>query len=101
MRRVWIEGKRAPDDPASAAEHAYQLFRWLQSQPIFAGHVIPSSDIQKVYPKLCSSLGMHPQSWQTVAKFLKLFTGGKRHYRRIGVDNVRVYPIPQPPKRRA
>ncbi len=39
---------------------------------------------------------MYPQPWQTVANFLKLFTGGKRQYRRILGYNVRVYPIPRP-----
>ena len=81
--------------PPTAAEHAFQLLRWLQSQPIFAGHFIPANDLERLYPAFCVALALCPEAWQIVSKFLRVLTGGKRPYRRIGGRNVRVYLIPK------
>ena len=95
VRRLWVDG-RHPTDPPGAAEHAYQLLRWLQAQPFFAGHLIPASDLRRLYPAFCTSLALWPQPWQTVSNYLRRLTGGKRLHRRIGGNNVRVFPIPLP-----
>ena len=96
VRRLWVEGRHPPTDAPGAAEHAYQLLLWLQAQPFFAGHLIPASDLRRIYPSFCTSLALWPQPWQTVANYLRRLTGGKRLHRRIGGNNVRVFPIPLP-----
>jgi hypothetical protein len=96
VRRIWRVRGPSPLNPPAADEHAYQLLRWLQAQPLFAGHVVPASDLKDLYLDFCCSMKLDPEPWQTVAHYLKVFTGGERHYRRINRENVRVYPIPKP-----
>ena len=88
-------GALPADMPSAAAKHAYLMIQWLRGSG-YGSADIPAHDLQKVYPAFCIAMGLELQPWQTVARYLRYFTGGDRLYRRIAGKNVRVYWIPDP-----
>jgi hypothetical protein len=85
---------------ARAQDHARRLLEWLQAQPSLVGHLVPSSDIIWAYALLCEQHKWIELPWQSVGAQFNRLTGGKRLYRRVDGQNVRVYHVP-PPSRAA
>lgn len=75
-----------------AIEQAYLLVQWLRR--IAPDSIVPASQLVTLYPAFCDELRVQKQPWQTVAKYVKFFTGGRRKYGRIHGKNVRIYLVP-------
>jgi hypothetical protein len=88
---------RMPRPPAD--EQAQQFLAWLKAryggQRQFAWYLK-----EKLYPSFCAEKGWRPRPWNTLARYLKELTGGKKNYEwreRDGEPHrLRIYRIPRP-----
>ncbi len=92
--RAFFADETSPFAP-SADDHARLMLLWLQDHRFLMGHVIPASDLKKLYTDFCRKMGLPEKAWQSVAASLNRQTGRQRRYRRVNGRNVSVYPIPR------
>jgi hypothetical protein len=94
VARITFGPSLPQDRPPLAAEHAYLIAQWLRARYEGCPSIdVPACDLERAYPTFCIEIGLVQQKWQTVAKYLKYFTGGSVS-RRIGGRKLRAYPVP-------